>query len=409
MRDTFRSLAGRDFRLFFVAQSISLIGNWVQQFAMAWIVYRQTDSAFMLGLMAFCGQIPTLFLSPLGGLAADRWNKRLLLLVIQVLQMAVALTLALLAWRDMLATWHLIAAALAVGFVTAFEIPARLAFVPSIVPERAHLSNAIALNSVTVNTARMIGPAVAGFALATVDDAVCFALNAASFAAMIYALLAIRPVRAAPSTTKGTLGEATAYLKRFAPARWMLITVVVASLCVAPYLTFMPIYAKDIMHGGPDTCGILMTAYGLGALAAGIYLANRTTVMGLGPRIVMACFTAAAAAAAFAYNSLLVPALPLLLIAGSAQIIIVTSCNILLQSLVDDAMRGRVMAIYGMCFLGTLPVSSLIAGAIAQVIGVQPVFLISAVALVSLGLVLKPRLAALREEALPVLHGKGHR
>lgn len=409
MRETFRSLAGRDFRRYFFGQSVSLIGNWVQQFAMAWIVYRQTNSAFMLGLTAFCGQIPTLLLSPLGGLAADRWNQRRLLLAIQIAQLVIALALASLAWLNLIVSWHLIFAALLVGITTAFEMPARLAFVPAIVHERSHLANAIALNSVAVNTARMIGPGIAGLMLATFDDAACFAVNAASFAATIYVLLAIRPIPGQAKQARGTLAETLVYLRGFAPARWMLATVMVASICVAPFLTFMPVYAQDIMHGGADTCGLLLMVYGLGALAAGVYLARRKSVVGLGPRIVLACLAGAAACGAFAYNTRVDVALPLLLIAGAAQTIVVTSCNIMLQSLVDDSMRGRVMAFFGMCFLGMMPLAGLAAGVIAQWAGVQPVFMLSAGMLSLLALVLRPRLAGLRDEALPVLHTRGHR
>jgi len=407
MRDTFRALAGRDFRLYFSGQSISLIGTWVQQVAFSWIAYHLTGSAFMLGLIAFCGQVPTLLLSPLGGMVADHYNKRAVLIVIQFLQMTVAATLALLVWRDAVAPWHLVAASLAVGLTGAIELPVRLAFTPSIVHDARNLPNAIALNSVTFNAARLVGPAAAGFIMAAFGETVCFAINALSYVPTIYTLAAIHPDRGEPRGRTGPLRESIDYLRTFAPARWLLIIVLVASFCLAPYLTFMPVYAKDMMQGGPETLGMLMSASGLGALGAGIYLANRKSVVGLGDRIVGACFAAALASVAFAYNTVLWVALPLLVVTGSATIIIVTSCNIVLQSLVPDRLRGRVMAFYSMGFVGMMPLSSLLAGSAANMVGVRPVFVVAGAAFATIGFALKRRLLELRQEALPVLREKG--
>jgi MFS family permease len=407
MKNTFRSLAGRDFRLYFIGQCISLVGTWVQQVAFSWIAYRITGSAFMLGLIAFSGQFPTLVLSPFSGVLADRYSRRNVLVVIQIMQMAVAALLAVLAWQDDISPWVLIAASLVIGLTSAVEMPVRQAFTPDIVHDRAHMANAIALNSVTFNAARLVGPAAAGFILAAFSEAACFAINALSYLATIYTLLVIHPTRVEHDGGRKSIREGMMYVRQFAPARWLLITVIVASFCLSPYLTFMPVYAKDILKGGADTLGILMAASGFGALSAGLYLANRKSVIGLGDKMVAGCFAAGIASAAFAYNHLLWVALALLVISGCATIIIVTSSNILLQSLVPDNLRGRVMALYSMSFIGVLPVGSLVAGGIAHLVGVQPVFLASGVIFAVMGFSLKRKLPLLRREAHPVLREKG--
>ena len=407
MKNTFRSLAGRDFRLYFCGQCVSLVGTWVQQVAFAWIAYRITGSAFMLGLIAFAGQAPALVLSPFSTMLTDRYSRRSVLVVIQVIQMALAGLLAILAWQGDIFPWVLVVASLVLGVTGAFEMPVRQAFTPDIVHDRALMSNAIALNSVTFNAARLVGPAAAGVILAAFGEAACFAVNALSYVATIYTLLAIHPVRAEHAGPKKSILEGIAYVRHFAPARWLIITVVVASFCLAPYLTFMPVYAKDILKGGPDTLGMLMAASGFGALFAALYLANRKSVIGLGDRMVAGCFASAVAAGAFAYNHVLWAALPLLVISGCGTIIVVTSCNILLQTLVPDNLRGQVMALYSMSFIGVLPVASLVAGGIAHLIGVQPLFVLSGVLFAMLGFTLRRKLPWLRQVARPVLHEKG--
>jgi MFS family permease len=407
MNHTFRSLAGRDFRLYFCGQCVSLIGTWVQQVAFAWIAYRVTGSAFMLGLIAFSGQIPSLILSPFSSLLTDRYSRRGVLVVIQVVQMAIAGSLAVLAWYGDISPWVLVTASLVLGVTAAVEMPVRQAFTPDIVHDRALLHNAIALNSVTFNSARLVGPALAGVVLASLGEAACFAVNALSYVATIYTLLAIHPTPPQRDGIKKSIGEGVHYVRQFAPARWVIITVVVASFCLAPYLTFMPVYAKDILKGGPDTLGMLMAATGFGALTAALYLANRKSVVGLGDRMVTGCFATAIASIAFAYNHVMWLAFPLLVVSGCGTIIVVTSCNILLQTLVPDNLRSQVMALYTMSFIGILPVASLVAGGIAHVVGVEPVFVVSGLMFAVMGFCLNRKLPELREAAHPVLREKG--
>ncbi len=407
MKHTFRSLAGRDFRLYFLGQIVSLVGTWVQQVAFAWIAYRVTGSAFMLGLIAFSGQIPMLILTPFSSLLTDRFSRRGVLVVIQFIQMALAASLAILAWHGDISPWVLVTASLVLGVTGAVEMPVRQAFTPDIVHDRALMANAIALNSVTFNAARLVGPAAAGVILAAVGEAACFAVNALSYVATIYTLLAIHPTPAAHGEVRKSMGEGVQYVRQFAPARWLIITIVVASFCLAPYLTFMPVYAKDILKGGADTLGMLMAASGFGALMAALYLANRKSLLGLGDRMVAGCFATAIVSTAFAYNQVMWAAFPLLVVSGCGTIIVVTSSNILLQSLVPDNLRGQVMALYTMSFIGILPVASLVAGGIAHVVGVQPVFIASGLLFAALGFALWRKLPYLRQEAHPVLQEKG--
>jgi MFS family permease len=408
LKNTFRALAGRDFRYYFFGQVISLIGTWVQQVALSWIAYRITGSALILGLVAFSGQIPMLVATPLGGLFADRFSKRNILLWTQVVEMAVATALSVIAWQQSFSPWILISASAVLGLSGAIEMPSRQAFITEIIHERSVLANAIALNSLTFNSARIFGPAVAGLTLAIFNEPTCFAINAISYLAAIYTLFTIHPGKSHGHRTSGSLMEALEYINQFAPARWLVTTVAVTSICVSPFMTFMPVYAKDIYSGGPDLLGTLLGASGSGALAASLYLANRKSLVGLGNRIILACLVGGSASAAFAYNHLLTLALPLLFLSGGTFIMTVTSCNILLQSLVPEHLRGRVMALYTMSFIGMLPVGSLVYGSLAHYIGsVKPVFIIAGVISVGYGYILRKVMPDLRLQARQILDKDG--
>ena len=385
-----------------------MVGTWVQQVALSWIAYRVTGSAFMLGLVAFSGQIPLLLTTPLGGILADRTSKRNILLATQVVEMAGAVILAIIAWQHAFNSWILVTASALLGVTSALEMPSRQAFIKDIIHERSLLSNAIALNTITFNSARLLGPAVAGVTLALFNEPACFAINAVSYMASIFTLLVIHPQEHHRHHAVGNIMEAVNYLREFAPARWLILTVAVTSFCVSPFMTFMPVYAKDIFHGGPDMLGVLMSSSGCGALAAGLYLANRKTVIGLGSRIILACVAGGVASAAFAYNTLLTLALPLLFFSGGALILMVTSCNILLQSLVEEHLRGRVMALYTMSFFGMLPLGSLVYGGLAHHFGsVKPVFVLAGVMSVMWGYVLYRVMPGLRRIARPLIDAVG--
>jgi MFS family permease len=404
LKHTFRALAGRDFRFYFFGQVVSLIGTWVQQVALSWIAYRITGSAFMLGLVAFSGQIPMLVATPLGGVLADRLSKREILIWTQLVEMAVAIWLAIVAWQHGFNEAILILSSVILGVSGAIEMPSRQAFINEIIHDRNVLGNAIALNSMTFNGARLLGPAVAGVILAVFNEPICFAINAVSYLAAIYTLMVIRPTPPSRHRTAAALSEALHFLLHFQPARWLVLTVAVTSIGVSPFLTFMPVYAKDIFHGGPDLLGTLMGTSGAGALTASLYLANRKSVRGMGNGIVVAALMGGCASVAFAYNTLLTLALPMLLISGGSFILAVTSCNILLQTLVPGHLRGRVMALYTMSFIGMLPIGSLIYGGLAHWVGsVKPIFVIAGAISISYSVILWRVMPTLRREAQPHL------
>jgi len=406
MKHTFRALVERDFRLYFFGQAVSLIGTWVQQVAMAWITYRVTGSAFMLGLITFSGQIPILLLAPIGGVLADRMDRRKILIAVQVVAMTVAACLGYLSYSAGFSAWALVIASVVLGASSAIEMPTRQSFILQTIHDRSNATNAIALNSLAFNGARVVGPAVAGAVLALIGETACFVVNALSYWAAIYSLLAMRPRELDAHRRKGSLREAIQYLADFAPARWLLITVSAISFFMAPLMTFMPVYAKDIFHGGPDALGMLMGASGLGAVVAGVYLANRTTIIGLGARIGAGCLVLGAALVAFSYNPLLLLALPILVVSGTSTILVVTASNIVLQHLLPEHLRGRVMAFFAMSFFGTLPLGALAAGGLADLVGVKPVFILAGIGAIAVGLIFRRQLPRLREMAKPVLAEK---
>ena len=386
---------------------MSLIGTWVQQVAMAWITYRVTGSAFMLGLITFSGQIPILLLAPVGGVLADRLDRRKLLVAVQIVAMTVAACLGYLSYSAGFSAWALVIASVVLGTSSAIEMPTRQSFILQTIHNPANATNAIALNSLAFNGARVLGPAVAGAVLALIGETACFVVNALSYLAAIYSLLAMRPRALDAHRRKGSLREAIQYLADFAPARWLLITVASISFCIAPLMTFMPVYAKDIFHGGPDALGMLMGASGLGAVIAGVYLANRTTIVGLGARIGAGCLVLGAALVAFSYNPLFLVALPILVVSGTSTILVVTASNMVLQHLLPEHLRGRVMAFFAMSFFGTLPLGALAAGGLAGVVGVQPVFILSGIGAIAAGQMFRRQLPRLQVLARPVLVEKG--
>jgi MFS family permease len=321
--------------------------------------------------------------------------------------MAVAAWLGYLSYTGSFSAWALVIASVVLGVSSAVEMPTRQAFILQTIHDRSHATNAIALNSLAFNGARLVGPAVAGAVLALIGETACFVVNAVSYVAAIYTLLVMRPRAVDPHRRRGTFREAIQYVQSFPPARWLLTTVAAASFCVAPMMTFMPVYAKDIFHGGPDTLGMLMGASGLGAVLAGVYLANRTTIIGLGAGIGAGCLVIGVASLAFSYNPLFLVALPILVVSGASTIIVVTASNMLLQHLVPEHLRGRVMALFTMSFLGMLPLSALVAGGLAHVAGVQLVFVVAGCGAIAVGHAFRRQLPRLREMARPVLVEKG--
>ena len=403
-----RSLGERDFRMYFAGQSVSFVGTWVQQVAVSWIAYRLTGSALVLGVVAFAGQIPSLLLAPLGGLLADRCSRRKILIATQLAEMAVAALLAVLSAGSLLSPAILVGASLAVGIAVAIEMPARHAFIAEIVYDAGNASNAIALNSVAFNAARLLGPAIGGLVLAAYGDEACFGVNALSYLPEVYTLLAIRPLASdqgretAPSRAGGI-----DYLRRHTAASWLLSTVACTSVAVSPFAMLLPAYAKDILDGDPSVLGLLMGAAGCGALVSGLSMAGRRFVQGIESNIVHGCLLAGVTAGLFAWNTHYLIALALMVFSGWSTVRIVTSSHALLNAIVPDRVRGQLMAFYTMSYGGAVSLASLAAGALTQTLGVQWMFALSAALYLAAGFALYSVLPDLRREITPVLVAKG--
>jgi MFS family permease len=369
----FRALGHRNYRLFFGGQGISLIGTWMQQTAMSWLVYHRTNSAFLLGVVGFSGQIPALFLMPLAGVLTDRWNRHQILVITQSLAMVQALALAFLDFAGFLTIGSIISLSLFLGMVNAFDMPTRQAFVADMVEKKEDLGNAIALNSFIFNGARLLGPSLAGLLVSLLGEALCFLLNGVSFLAVIASLQAMK-IRVAKGKTAGSpfredLKAGFAYALGFPPIRSILLFLSLISLMGMGYVTLMPVFAKDILHGGPDTLGFLMAASGLGALMGAIFLASRKSVRGLGRIIALAAFIFGLGILIFSLSRIFLVSLLTLVFAGFGMMVQMASSNTILQTIVDDDKRGRVMSLFTLAFIGMAPLGSLLAGTLAHWIG----------------------------------------
>jgi MFS family permease len=381
---TFRALRHRNFRLFFVGQGLSMMGTWLQQVAMGWLTYRLTGSAWLLGVVAFCANIGILLFGTWAGVLADRVRRRRALYLTQSLMLAQAIVLAVLTALEQIQVWQLIALALWLGTVSAFDIPVRQSLYVYLVEDRADLPNAIALNSFMVNAARIVGPALAGLLLAVVSEAVCFGLNALSFVAVIFAVARMHfPREPGPAARASgwwsSWVEGFRYVSQFAPARALLLLVAVLAWTIAPYSSLMPIFAKDVYGGGPHTLGFLLAAAGSGALISTAYLASRENIRGLGRVIAASAMICGVALAAFAYMSVFAIALVLMVAVGGGVILAAASANTILQTIVDDSLRGRVAGFYTLAFLGVAPLGNLAAGALADRLSAPAAFAINGV------------------------------
>jgi len=373
-RFALRALGYRNYRLFFGGQSISLIGTWMTKIATSWLVYRLTGSAFLLGIVGFAGQIPAFVLAPFAGVWIDRWDLHRTLVVTQVLSMIQSFALAGLALSGIITVQEIIWLSVAQGLINAFDVPARQAFVVEMIEGREDLSNAIALNSSMVNAARLIGPSVAGILIAGVGEGYCFLIDGISYIAVIISLLAMEITRhassqVAPKAMWHDLHEGWSYVVHSAPIRSVLLLLALVSLVGMPYTVLMPIFAGGVLHGGPHTLGFLMGATGVGALAAAIFLATRKTVLGLGRIIPISTVMFGAGLIGFSFSRSLPLSLMLILLAGAGMMEQMAASNTILQTIVDDDKRGRVMSFYSMAFMGMAPFGSLLAGTAATRIG----------------------------------------
>ena len=406
LKHSLRALRHRNFRLFLSGQIISLVGTWMQTIALGWLIYRLTRSPFLLGLVGFVGQVPSLFFAPLAGVWADRWNRHRMVIGTQVLGMVQALTLALLVLTGLATIGEILALTLFLGLVNAVDVPARQSFLVEMVAGQEDLPNAIALNSSAFNAARLVGPAIAGILIGLVGEGMVFLLNALSYVAVVAALLAIRVPPRPPRAQKAalvwtTLKEGFGYVAGFAPIRAVLFLVALVSLVALPYTVLFPMFATDVFHGDAHTLGLLAAAVGVGALVGALYLATRRSVRGLGRVIVASVTMLGLGLAGFAAVTNEWIAVAILVVTGFGMMAQMASSNTILQTLVDDNKRGRVMSIYTMAFLGTTPVGSLMAGALAGRIGPRLTVLIGGVACLAGAALFARALPGLRRQVAP--------
>jgi MFS family permease len=369
-----RALRHRNFRLFLGGQIVSLAGTWMQSVALSWLVYRLTRSPFLLGLVGFAGQIPSLLLAPFAGVWADHGNRRRIVVGTQALAMVQALLLAALVLSGRVTVGQLVALSVFLGLVNGLDIPTRQAFLVEMVPGREDLANAIALNSSVFNAARLVGPAVAGVMIGLVGEGMVFLLNGLSYIAVIGALMAMK--LGPPAARRGLdvpmgrrLAEGFRYAFGFPPIRSLILLVGLVSLMGVPFTVLLPVFATEVLGGGANTLGFLMAASGVGALGGALYLAGRRTVRGLGDVILGAVVLFGSSLIGFGSSRMTALSMAALFGAGLGMMVQMASTNTILQTIVDDDKRGRVMSFYSMAFMGMVPFGSLLAGTLASRIG----------------------------------------
>ena len=407
-----RALRHRNYRLFFSGQSLSLIGTWITRVATSWLVYRLTGSELLLGIVGFCGQIPTTLLAPFAGVLVDRWDKHRLLVATQALSLLQSLALGLLTLSHHITVGWVLGLQVVQGLINAFDTPARQAFVVEMVTDRADLANAIALNSSMVNGSRIIGPSIGGVLIAAFGEGWCFMVDAVSYLFVIASLLMMRLTKAeaerhVEAHILAELRTGFQYVVRSVPIRTSLVMLSIVSAMGMPYSVLMPAYVASVLHGGPNLLGVLMTASGVGALAGALYLAGRHSVVGLGKVMFVATLAFGGAMIGFAFARTLWLALALLPIVGAGFMIQLAATNTVLQTIVEDRLRGRVMAFYTMAFFGTAPIGSLVAGVAAERIGTAWTIAAAGVVSVATALWFATRLSRLRALVRPIYVERG--
>jgi MFS family permease len=371
--EALRALRHRNFRLFFCGQSLSLIGTWMTRLATSWLVYRLTGSPFLLGVVTFAGQIPTFLLAPVAGVWVDRWDRRRVLVVTQVLAAVQSLMLAGLTLSGHINIPEVLALSTFQGLINAFDMPGRQSFLVQMVDGRTDLSNAIALNSTMVNGARLLGPALAGMIIAAFGEGYCFLIDGISYLAVIASLLAMRitvaPIIKSTGSMLVQLKEGWTYVTGFAPIRTVLLLFAIVSFMGVPYTVLMPVFATKILHGGPHALGFLLGATGVGSVTAAISLATRKSVRGLYKVIPMVAALFGAALIAFSFSRVYWLSLVLMAFTGFGMMKFAASSNTVIQTIVEENKRGRVMSYYTMAYMGASPLGSLLAGSLAPLIG----------------------------------------
>jgi MFS family permease len=407
-----RALKHRNYRLFFIGQGTSLIGTWMQSVALPWLVYRLTGSVILLGVVGFTGQILTLVVAPAAGVVADRTNRHRLVTIAQVAAALQAAALAVLALAGVIEVWHIIVLGLVGGFIRGFEIPFRQAFIVDMLDDPRDLPNAIALNSFLVNGARLIGPSLAGFLVGWFGEGICFLLNAVSFLAVVVALLAMRlppkPLRVHATHPLRDLKDGFLYVSRSAPIRTVLLLVGLVSLVAVPYSVLLPVFAREVLGGGPHTMGFLVSAAGVGALGGAAFLASRRSILAIPRLIAAASALFGIGLIAFALSANLYLSVGLLMVVGFGMMVQLVSSNTLLQTVADEDKRGRVMSFHTMAFMGMAPLGSLMAGGLADVLGAPGAVLACGAVSIVGSAVFTAGLGRIHRSLKPVLEAKGY-
>jgi MFS family permease len=401
-----RAMRHRNFQLFFGGQLISLTGTWMQSVAQSWLVYRLTGSVVLLGFVGFAGQIPVFLLAPIGGAVADRRNRHRILIATQSAAMLFAFALAALSLTGHILVWHVFALAALLGLVNAFDIPARQAFVVDMVG-KDDLINAIALNSSMVNGARIVGPAVAGVLVASIGEGWCFFANAVSYVAVIAGLLLMKIKTQArvplPGSSLAHIAEGFSFVAHTAPVRALLILLGLISLMGMPYAVLMPIFADQILHGGASGLGLLMGASGAGALVGALSLAMRRGMRGLGRWVALSSAGFGVSLILFSLSRSFWLSAALIVPVGFTMMIEMASSNTLIQAMVPDKLRGRVMAVYSMMFMGMAPIGALLAGVLANRLGAPNTVALGGAVCVAGAIIFGLRLPVLRDEARQII------
>ncbi|MFD0752145.1 MFS transporter [Mucilaginibacter calamicampi] len=386
---TFRAFKNRNYRIYFAGQSVSLIGTWMQKTAVSWVIYALTHSTFMLGLSLFASLFPSFVLSLFGGVVADRYNRYRVLLITQIASMVQAVLLAVLIYVGHVEVWQILALSALLGIINAFDVPARQALVYQMVEDKKDLPNALALNSSMVNLSRLIGPAIAGLILARFGEELCFLMNALSFIAVIGSLLMLKLPRHKPvSTNKNVfaeLKEGLAYIKRTPAIRNVLVSLTLISLTVMPYTTLIPYYARDVFRGTAATFGVIDSFIGLGALSCAIFLASVPAGIDLKKVLAINTVVFGCGLLLFSHEGYYPLALLFVTVAGFGMMSQATISNTLIQTSVDEKMRGRVISFYALAIFGMQPLGGLLVGALSNWIGTQNTIMVQGFAAAAIG------------------------
>jgi MFS family permease len=400
-----RALRHRNYRLFFAGQSTSLVGTWLTKFATVWMAYRLTGSPFMLGLVAFFNNAPTSLFAPIAGVLVDRWNRRRTIIVTQIAACAQSAALAVFALAGWMTVWHLMVLGAVQAVINAFDMPARQSFMRELIDEPTDLPNAIALNSSMVNVAKLVGPVTAAALVGLFGEGWCFTIDAASYLAVIASLIAIRVANPAPPIARAPvlvqLVDGFRYVRRTPLVREILVLLAATAVLAGAYSSLLPVVAAEHLGGGAYTLGILMASGGLGALSGALYLASRTTVLGLGGVIARMSLVLGVALIALEMTPSIWLAAPTLFVVGLALMVQMAATNTIVQTIVEPAMLGRVMSLYAVAFSGGMPVGAFLEGSIASQVGAVHTLAGAGVLVVLCGLVFRRALPALRAASRP--------